>query len=56
MIERVLQMKKVEKTIKPQNFVAMQKQTGAGCHKDKKKAFKNGNFKHKKEPSSEGSF
>lgn len=40
-------MKKVEKTIKPQNYVAMQKQSGYGSHKDKKKAQRNGLYKHK---------
>jgi len=35
---------------KPRNFVAKnQKTAGAGAHKDKKKAEKQGDFKHKKE-------
>jgi hypothetical protein len=35
---------------KPRNFVAKNQQTaGAGAHKDKKKAEKQGEFKHKKE-------
>lgn len=41
-------MKKQQKVAKPQNYVAMQPQSGYGVHKDKKKALKNGNFKHKK--------
>ncbi len=35
---------------KPRNFVAKNQQTaGAGAHKDKKRAEKQGDFKHKKE-------
>lgn len=38
--------------IKPRNFVAknaMKTTSGAGAHKDKKKAIKNGDAKHKKD-------
>ncbi len=48
-LERLDESKKVEAP-KPRNFVAKNQQTsGAGAHKDKKKAEKQGDLKHKKE-------
>lgn len=49
-------MKKIQNTIKPRNFVAMQKQTGAGVHQNKKKNHQNGVMKHKQRAFNEGSF
>lgn len=44
----------VKKHIKPRNFVAKNAvQSGAGAHKDKKKADKQGEVKHKKSPAYE---
>lgn len=47
--EFIAETKKVEK-LKPRNFVAKNAvQSGAGAHKDQKKAQKQGDFKHKKD-------